>query len=106
MLPPAIYRLVLKKVYKKVNTIQDSESYSLARTYCPGYPYTADDFWWNDYSGESSSTLRANFNSALKSARVSAMFSGHAHQSATRFTGVVTYYTTGYVGNGWSSLLS
>ncbi|ADQ80111.1 hypothetical protein Palpr_1974 [Paludibacter propionicigenes WB4] len=27
------------------------------------YPYTADDFWWNDCSGESSSTLRANFNS-------------------------------------------
>jgi len=69
------------------------------RIYVQHYPYTAEDFWWNDYSGKSSSTLRANFNSALKSAKVSAMFSGHAHQSATRSTGVVTDYTTGYAGN-------
>jgi len=69
------------------------------RIYVQHYPYTAGDFWWNDYSGKSSSALRANFNSALKSARISAMFSGHAHQSATRFTGVVTDYTTGYAGN-------
>jgi len=27
------------------------------------------------------------------------MFSGHAHQSATSFTGIVTDYTTGYAGN-------
>ena len=69
------------------------------RIYVQHYPYTTDDYWWNDYSGKSSSTLRANFNSALKSAGVSAMFSGHAHQSATSFTGIVTDYTTGYAGN-------
>lgn len=69
------------------------------RIYVQHYPYTADDFWWNDYSGKSPATLRANFNTALRSAGVSAMFSGHAHQSATRSTGVVTDYTTGYAGN-------
>lgn len=70
-----------------------------ARIYVQHYPYWCDNSWWNDYTGKSAATLRANFNTAIKSAKVSAMFSGHTHQSMTRSTGVVTDYTTGYAGN-------
>jgi len=70
------------------------------RIYIQHYPYNCSDTWWNDYySGRSASTLRSNYISAMKSANVSAIFSGHNHSWSQNALSTFTDYTSGYTGN-------
>lgn len=69
------------------------------RIYIQHYPYDCSDGRWTDYSGRSASQLRSSFQSAMESASVSAMFSGHVHHSKQKDLGAFTDYTSGYTGN-------
>lgn len=77
------------------------------RIFIQHYPYyTGDDWWTDNYSGKNASTLRSNFISALNSAKVTAMFSGHNHAAATNTIGNITDYSAGYMGGDGAFLMA
>lgn len=84
---------------KRVSTSQ--------RIFIQHYPYNSGDDWWTDnYSGRSASTLRSNFISALNSAKVTAMFSGHNHAAAINKIGNINDYSVGYTGGDGSFIMA